>query len=447
MKPRNKLHFRVVSLAKELLGFSKAQKEWAYRECLEHRAYATKKSAFCLDCGESFSLDLVKRKKAVCPNCNTKVDVKESRCRTDRQVNYFALAEVVEEFQVIRNFELIAHYKKGMPAKYFLHEIVQNWVGPDGKNTIYALHHHSNWHCDYWGGDMEIRVNGNSYYNNHKYDVYPRMYHPDSYFKPEYKKYGIDKNLRGINFVNALKYIPNNPKAETLLKIKQYSLLQAICGNHYSNVNHYWPTLKICFRNKYKVNDASMYFDYLDLLRYFRKDVRNAKFVCPKDLKKEHDRLMNKKREIQRRQERERQLLAAQKRQENLNEAIVEYVERCKKFFDLEFTDGDLSIRLLQSVKEFEEEGDELNHCVFVNEYYLKKHSLIFSAKIDGKRVETIEMIIPEMVIEQSRGFKNLPTQHNERIRKLINKNIPEIRKVLKGSKPKKVKQQIQKSA
>jgi len=447
MKPRTKLHFRVVSLAKELLGFSKAQKEWAFKNCLEHRAYATKKAVLCLDCGESFSPDLVKRKTAVCPNCNTKVQVKESRCRTDKQVNYFALAEVVEEFQVIRNFELIAHYKKGMPAKYFLHEIVQNWVGPDGKNTIYGLHHHSNWCMDSWGGDMEIRINGNSYYNSGKYDVYPRMYHPNSYFKPEYKKYGIDKNLRGISFVDALKFVPNNPKAETLLKIKQYSLLGAFCSHHSNNVSHYWPTLKICFRNKYKVNDASMYFDYLDLLRYFHKDLRNAKFVCPKDLKKQHDRLMNKKREIQRREERERQTQAAIKRQQNLEKAIVDYVEKFKKFFDLEFTDGDLSIRLLQSVQEFKEEGDELKHCLYTNEYYLKSNSLIFSAKINGKRTETIQLVIPSMTIEQSRGMSNTHTEHHSRIVKLMNKSIPEIRKAMKGSKPKKVKQQIQKSA
>jgi hypothetical protein len=447
MKAKTKLQRQVVQLAQDLLGLSKSEKLWVYDKCLEHRAYATKNSVLCLDCGESFSPTLVVRKKAVCPHCNTKVEVKQSRCRTDQQVNYFAIAEIVEDFQVIRNYEIIAHYKKGQPVKYLLHEILQYWVLPNGKTTIYGLKHNSNWCMDSWSGDMEIRIAGNSYWNHDKYDVYPRLYHPRSDFKKEYKKHGIDKNLRGINFLEAIKYIPHHTIAETLLKIKQYSLLEMYCGSKGGNVNQYWPTLKICFRNKYKINDASIYFDYLDLLRYFRKDLRNAKFVCPKNLKAEHDKLMEKKRAILRKQELEREEQARLKRQQNLERAITEYVELFNKFFDLEFKDRDLSITPLKSVEEFKTEGDELNHCLYTNEYYLKNDSLCLSAKIDGKRTETIEFILSKMKVEQCRGMNNQPTEYHDRIVNLVNRSIPKIRQVLKKSKPKKVKEPIQKSA
>lgn len=446
MKPRTKLQFEVLELSNRLLPISKSEKEWALKNCLDHVAFATKNKVTCLDCGSIFSPDLVKRKRATCPSCGTKLIVEKTLRRTAEQRVYFATAEVFGEFQVIRNYELNAKYKSGKPFDYYLHEILQYWVLPSGKMEMVGKNHHLSWHCDVWSGSMEIRKEGSSYWNNNKYAVYPYMYHPDSYFKPEYTKYGIDKDLKGINFLEAIKYVPKDPKLETLLKIKQHYILGAAVGSHSGNVRRYWSTLKICFRNKYIVKDASMYFDYLDLLQYFRKDVRNAKFVCPKNLKKEHDRLMNKKREIQRREERERQAQAAIKRQQNLEKAIIEYVEKFKKFFALEFVDGDLSIKLLQSVQEFKEEGDELKHCVYTNEYYLK-NALVFSAKINGKRTETIELSLPNLIIEQSRGLNNVATEHHDRIVKIMKKGIPKIRNIIKPRKPKKVKESVKQSA
>ena len=44
----------------------------------------------------------------------------------------------------------------------------------------------------------------------------------------------------------------------------------------------------------------------LDLLRYFHKDLHNAHYVCPHNLKKEHDKLVIKKRQLQEKEEAER---------------------------------------------------------------------------------------------------------------------------------------------
>lgn len=49
-----------------------------------------------------------------------------------------------------------------------------------------------------------------------------------------------------------------------------------------------------------------IWFDYLDLLRYFHKDLHNAHYVCPDNLKKEHDKLVIKKRQLQEKEEAER---------------------------------------------------------------------------------------------------------------------------------------------
>ena len=425
MKPRTKLHHRIVDLASYLPTITKEAKQWAYQTTLEHRGYQTKNRVLCLDCGETFSPTLVSRKKAVCPHCETKIQVKESRCTTDKQINYFAIADVLQEFQIIRNYELIAYYKKGVPVKYHLHEILQYWIDPNGKSTMYGFKHNSNWCMDSWSGPMEIRVETRGWSGN-KYDVYPRYYHPSSEFKPEYKKYGIDHNLKVLTFQEAIQKIPHNPKLETLLKAKYHPFL----GIEEWRINQFWPSIRICLRNKYKIKDATMYFDYLDLLRYFKKDLRSTKYVCPKNLHKEHDILMNKKREIIRLQAIEDENQSRIRRQKQLEEAIIEYAERNKKYFDLEFTQGNLSIKLLQSVDEFKEEGDQLKHCVFTNEYYLKENALIFSARIKGKRTETIELSIPDMKIIQSRGLSNKATKHHDKIVELVENNIEKIRSI-----------------
>lgn len=85
----------------------------------------------------------------------------------------------------------------------------------------------------------------------------------------------------------------------------------------------------------------------------------------------------------------------------------------------------------MKSVDEFKEEGDELQHCVFANEYYLKQDSLIFSAKVDGKRAETIELKLPTMKIEQARGLKNNSSEHHKQIVLLMKKSIPKIKKII----------------
>jgi len=59
-----------------------------------------------------------------------------------------------------------------------------------------------------------------------------------------------------------------------------------------------------------------MWKDYIDLLRYFGKDTNNPKYVCPTDLKTEHDILVAKKNE---RIKREKLAKARQKAIETAN--------------------------------------------------------------------------------------------------------------------------------
>ena len=99
------------------------------------------------------------------------------------------------------------------------------------------------------------------------------------------------------------------------------------------------------------------------------------------------------------------------------------------KFFGIAFTDGTIQVRVLESVLDFLEEGTAMHHCVYPNEYYLKPNSLILSATINGKRVETIEVSLKTLKVLQSRGVCNKNTEYHDRIIELVNKNKRLIRK------------------
>ena len=82
---------------------------------------------------------------------------------------------------------------------------------------------------------------------------------------------------------------------------------------------------------------------------------------------------------------------------------------------------------MLESVQEYIEEGQVLHHCVFVNEYLLKEKSLILSASITGKRIETIELSLKTMEVLQCRGLMNQNTEYHERIIELVHQNMKQI--------------------
>jgi uncharacterized protein (UPF0335 family) len=124
-------------------------------------------------------------------------------------------------------------------------------------------------------------------------------------------------------------------------------------------------------------------------------------------------------------QERERREEARKKAMES--ESV--FKEAKGRFFGVQFTDGLINVRVLESVEEIRQEGDSLHHCVFASEYHLKPDSLILSARIENKPVETVELSLSKMQIVQSRGLFNKNTEYHDRIIELVEKNIPLIRK------------------
>ena len=191
----------------------------------------------------------------------------------------------------------------------------------------------------------------------------------------------------------------------------------------------YQHTLNICHRNGYFIEDASLWFDYMDLLVYFHLDTRNARYVCPVNLKAEHDRLLSRKRRVEER-------VAIKKKMAEAEKWEKEYRENKGKYFGICFGNENVVITVIRSVAEMAEEGEKMHHCVYDAGYYRKKDSLILSARDrNGSRLETVELSLSTFKVIQSRGVCNSNTACHNEIVKLVEENVNLIKMVSRGVK------------
>ncbi|KAB6774975.1 PcfJ-like protein, partial [Bifidobacterium longum] len=103
-----------------------------------------------------------------------------------------------------------------------------------------------------------------------------------------------------------------------------------------------------------------------------------------------------------------------------------QYLKAKGIFFGLAFTDSLICVKVIESVEEMAEEGRTMHHCV--GGYHNKANSLILSATIDGKRIETIEVSLKTLKVVQSRGVCNSNTEYHDRIIRLVEDNTELIR-------------------
>ena len=422
MKPKNKFQQQVFELSKNLPQITKVQKEWAFQNCIEHIGKRTAKGVItCLECGHTWQGNSELGDAllgAECPQCSAKLQVTNTRKMVFKQSAYFGIVTTKKNFQVLRFFLIKYYAKAGQKADYFISEVVQRWIAPDGKYETIARMRPMSYYDDNWifYSKLEIRPERDHHYISLT-DVYPKQW-----LIPELKRSGYKGDNIRLSHLTLFRTLLSDSRAETLLKAGQIDILQSFAGKNWQSIEDYWNAIKICLRNNYKINDATIWRDYIDLLRFFEKDLYNAKYVCPADLIAEHDRYVKKKQEWQEQERRE------QKKQKAL-ESEKKFYEMKSRFFGILFTDGLIQIRMLESVEEIMQEGDIMHHCVFTNEYHLKPDSLILSACIGDKRIETIEFSLSKMQVVQCRGIQNKNTEYHDQIIELVKKNTRLIRK------------------
>ena len=353
MKPRNKFEKAVLGQSKHLRPITKTQSKWAFRECIDHFAYRLPKGrTTCMDCGHSWVMDK-QRETCTCPHCRAKLQVKETFQRKLQQKRYFTTLTACEGYQVLRMFLLVAEMEKGCKAEHYVLEIGQYWWNAQGRKALVAIQRILGHYVDTFSfcAPMAIRNDNEAY----QYAAYSQTY-PKFKVTDTLRRNGFKDDFHDIAPTTLISALLSDSRVETLMKAGRIEHLRYFL-NSPRDFDSYWKSYKIANRSGYEITDISLWCDYVDTLRRLGKDTHSPKYLCPTDLKAEHDRI-----EDQIRRQREKEEIE-QKRQKAIEDE-QRFQKLKSKFFGICFTDGIIQVHVLESVQEHLEEGVALHHCV-----------------------------------------------------------------------------------
>lgn len=429
MKPRTKLQKKILKLSQSLPPLNEYQRKRAIAKAGLHIAkYNSKKQYVCLDCGHSWTGEA--ESNVVCPHCFTKLKVDKGRKWNYCDKSYIAVVTKCKGFQVVRMFFMQTNLRRGKAATHWICEAFQRWLSPNGTCTIVGRSRRGlTYYCDLWNwdSDMQIRSEGDGHY------VTPWKVVGHSSVIPEIRRNGYSGDFHNCSPYTLFCKLLTDNRIETLWKVGQYKLVAHSFSDSYK-FNKYWPSIKIALHHKYQIKDPAIWFDLLDSLVYLNKDLRNPSLICPINLKAAHDEWMAKKEcKIQKERERQERLRLQRMEQqyfENLKQTQKdedEYKKSKSKFFDLEFSDKEITIKPLMSVKEFLEEGRLMHHCVYTNNYYKKQSALILHALVENTSIATIEFSLENFSVVQCRKAYNKKPELYDRIIALMQRNTHKI--------------------
>lgn len=434
MIPKTSIEKQLAALSATLAPIKPEVSAWAEKNIFLKWGVLSRSKFYCLQCTHVWkpACKSACSKFTACPACMGRLKMMPYNQVHFKETEYFAVLDSCAGFQVVRVIISHKHMKKNFSPTYFHKEVMQHWISPAGEvRTLSLSTNVFSSTIDAWKFYSPLEIKPKDFVRNAKYFINPYKVYPKIKVLPVLRRNGFKTSVYDIAPHLLFSSLLSDPIAETLLKARQLNILQHYLGASRQDIRRNWQAVKTVIRNNYKISDVSIWEDYLELLRYFKKDLSCALYVCPENLSGAHDHLVQKKRELLRKKK-------LQDLRLEIDKAQKRYSSGKRRFFGLSFQNGKLSISVIEEIKDFMREGDDLHHCVFTNEYYDRKDSLILSAKVGDKSVETIEISLSSMEILQCRGMKNKPSKHHRQILQLLSENLYKIRERMKKRKPKK---------
>lgn len=413
MKPRSKFE-RMVAASNERLSTigSKAVK-WAVRKALSHYAFRTSgHKCTCGDCGEKFDYK-GKGKSVRCPHCGHRLQVVDTLVRNKAEAGYFSTLEAIDGLQVQRVFLLKAHYKKGSPMRMYSMEVCRLWLNAQGRIALTSRNRTMGYYrdCFNWASSIELKQICDVHWIISDTYVYPHYA-----AIPELRRNGMAGRLPDCHPMRFMQSLLSDHRMETMTKAKDCKAV-AYFVSHTLELDRCWQSYKVATRHHYRPADYGMWCDTIRLLERCGKDIRSTRYICPVNLKEEHDHWLKKVNAMEEKRRNKEQMEKA-KRQE------ADFYRNKSCYFGIVIRDEDLEISVLDTLEAYRMEGEKMKHCVFRCEYYAKTDSIILSAHdLKGNRIETVEFSTSQRKVIQSRGICNSNTEYHARIVKLVNDN------------------------
>lgn len=418
------------------------------KESLAERIYParmimSKRKAYCSVCGCEVPHDA---KSKECPHCHVAYKSRPQEVEMASRLSdhdYLCEATVMEGLQVLRFWHIGYYFHVGEQTTYYVNEVERQFINADGKRCGFARPRPGMGHAyDAWNFFKPITIKDlrPRYYGYYGDNVTPRFDLPCAWTVikqtiPLLRRNGLRKSMHGLwRPVSIIQGLLRGGQVEKLWKQKQWSMASYVANNYLVSEEN-MASVRICTRNHYRIKDAQMWLDHMRTLRDLGLDTHNAHYVCPKNLKKAHNEMIAR---LQRRRDKEERARRAKDYAERLAHMGREkkaYVKRLGMLLTLSLKGRNLSVKPLQSVDEFAEEGVAMKHCVFSNGYYKHKDTLILSAK-DGKgnRLATIEYNTKRFSIEQCRAACNQVPKRDAEIRSLITSHQQDFAKLLRAA-------------
>lgn len=427
MKAQTRLHKRVLELVPTLPCLSADQIADCMDRAINHWCKRNDKSNTneCVDCGHKWKGDKVE----VCPHCGAKfTDYSSMRKTRFSDVGTYGVIQTSGEFTVVRKYIVQKMKYAKTELKQFVTETSQEWVADSGKKVLRAKPLAM---CPYYRRipfrldcDMSIRRQFQSY-NDNFYHFTPDCIYGKIQVSKMLQRNGIKTSLHGHNPEMVFVALLTNSRFETMWKAGLFKACSEFLYRGAGRIDDNWPQIKLMIRHKKKVKDFGMWLDYLELLKFFEKDLNSPKWLFPDNLKKAHDKYSDKKDKFLK-EERDRQRkLEIQKK--------IDIFNAKSKYFDVAFSDKNIDVIVLKSIDEYKNEADHLGHCVYSREYWGEENTLIMSARLKRrptKPVETIEIALDTGKILQCYGYKNGESKYHDEIMSLCKSNAYKITRI-----------------
>lgn len=421
----NKRERKAYELSLRLPTITKRQMDYAERH-LDRYAFSYYRKTYCSECGSP----VVDGK---CVGCGIKFGDKVRNRRLDSF--YYGIVTTCGGMQVIRHFLVVKTAAKDARPTYSFLECFQNWIDDDGYETVVAKQR-APFTYDTWLplSEMKVRHCYSVYYSPFEigdYLVYSRVRVTD-----RLRRNGFRGDFYGEKPLELFRMLLKDNFVETLVKTGRGHMLKH--GTY--RLKECAKELALCHRHRYEIEDVSIWLDMVLLLRRCGVDTLNPRNVCPEDLALAHAAALERDR---RRREKEEQIREHERIAKDMELIAVcekAYAKAKGRYFGIVLTGDGIVVTTLKSVRDIYDEGKAMHHCVFANEYYKKKDSLILSAKdVNGKRLETIEFDLSNGTVLQSRGVCNQPSEFHDAIVELVTTNaqmILRMKKARRTSRP-----------
>lgn len=411
-----------------------------FKPALIWRSYRRRRVCYCSECGSENFVPTLKE----CPTCHAKWQDLHSEDRKGTEYAYHMVLEAKQDIQLCRIYRVERTTWYGKEARHFVWEVERIMYAPNGERRVFARNVQCmSWYYDaFCGGPITLKRE----YRNmslkaiQRYNLDMHSWHIRS-LTEQWRHKEINALLNQYSGFTSVLRVIAYPYAETMLKTGQGELFRYLVNRLTLLPKGTEHALNICTRNRYVIDDPSMWLDNLELLKCLGMDTHSPKYVCPKNLRELHQVLLERKHREDMRKAAERREREYQERIKNdkaYADMVQHWPERMGAILSLSLTGNNLAIRPLQSVEEFRQEGEAMHHCVYAMGYYDKNrhpNSLILSARDDeGNRLATIEYDTKRHEIVQCRAVCNKVPERDVEIRSLITSNTANFERLLKAA-------------